>query len=330
VLLGRLFQSAAEKSALLVIDVQDCFLEKDTTSGSPGSLEVPASHIIPLINSMRQQKSCLFDEVIFTQDYHPGGHISFASSHGLSPFAHLDGKGSLPLTCILPDSGAAMDAACCPTTLVDNSSVDCETQLCAPNSFTYPPAMTDNPACTTCVISPELCFETTQAMWTDHCLQTGDSTFPPSLDKRTEDLVVQKGKNQFVDAYSGFMDNTQNVKTELDSKLQEKGITHLYVVGIATDVCVRWSVRDALDAKTGSYQVTIISDAMAPVMGDYSNHWDAIKSMVDEGAINTTTAEILEMSCPGGTSGATDASVAASNIPSLPLIAALAKIFRDV
>ena len=53
------------------------------------------------------------------------------------------------------------------------------------------------------------CFDMTQAMWTDHCLQTGDSTFPPSLDKRANDFVVQKGGNVHVDAYSAFMDNTK-------------------------------------------------------------------------------------------------------------------------
>ena len=93
-------------------------------------------------------------------------------------------------------------------------------------------------------------------MWTDHCLQTGDSGFPPTLDKRAGDFTVQKGTNLYVDAYSGFMDNTQTLKTELDKHLQDKGITKLYVAGIATDVCVQWTVTDALGSNTAAYEVT--------------------------------------------------------------------------
>jgi len=198
VAVGVLLIPCAGKTALLVVDVQDCFLEAGTTSGQPGSLAVPASHIIPLINSMRQQKSCLFDEVIFTQDYHPANHISFGSTHGLGPFSHLGGKGGLPLKCIMPSSGNAVDAACCPAVYLDASALDCSTVLCPPAGWDYSinnsGIITDNPACTTCKTSPENCFDTTQAMWTDHCLQSGDSTYPPSLLKYSTDLVVQKGR----------------------------------------------------------------------------------------------------------------------------------------
>eukprot|EP01046_Picozoa_sp_COSAG06_P118681 COSAG06_NODE_65867_length_256_cov_0.439490_2_plen_51_part_01 len=41
------------------------------------ALGVPACDIIPMINDIREQKSCLFVEVIFSQGYHPAGHISF-------------------------------------------------------------------------------------------------------------------------------------------------------------------------------------------------------------------------------------------------------------
>ena len=51
---------AAGKTALLIIDVQDCFLEKAcTANGKDGSLAVPACDILPLINKIREEKSCL-------------------------------------------------------------------------------------------------------------------------------------------------------------------------------------------------------------------------------------------------------------------------------
>ncbi len=62
--------------ALLVIDVQRDFLPG-------GSLAVPAGdEVIPVVNRLGEH----FDEVILTQDWHPAGHISFASTHGKRPF----------------------------------------------------------------------------------------------------------------------------------------------------------------------------------------------------------------------------------------------------
>lgn len=63
--------------ALLVVDVQYDFLPG-------GSLAVPkADEIIPVVNALIHH----FDHVVFTQDWHPAGHSSFASSHeGHDPF----------------------------------------------------------------------------------------------------------------------------------------------------------------------------------------------------------------------------------------------------
>lgn len=320
VLLAAFARTAETKTALLVVDVQDCFLEAMTTSGKAGSLSVPASHIIPLINSLRANKSCLFDEVIFTQDYHPANHISFGSTHGLAPFSHLGGKGNLPLTCINPSSGNSADASCCPTIHVNRSSVDCTTTLCPPDGWDYSinnsDLITGNTACTQCASDPGSCFQTDQMMWTDHCLQSGDSTFPPSLDKRAGDEVIQKGMNQYVDAYSAFMDNTKNLKTVLDAELVKDGIDTLYIAGIATDVCVLETVRDALNSKTSNYAVNVIKDATAAVQGSPANYDSAIKSMEDAGATLYTTEQILAMDCPATatTGGAANVS---SSIPAI-------------
>ena len=243
-----------------------------TTSGEPGSLSVPASQIIPLINEIRSSKSCLFDLVVRSQDYHPAGHISFGSTHGLEPFSHLAGKGNLPLTCINPESGLTSDGACCPTIYVNPSAVDCDIHLCPPTGWDYhvnnPRIVIDNLECTQCASDPTICFTTDQAMWTDDCLQIGDSTFLPSLMTEASDVVVQKGTIKYVDAYSAFMDNTQTLRTSLGSTLEEHGIDTLYVAGIPTDVCVKWTVIDALAAH---YSVKVIRDATAAVLGDQAN-----------------------------------------------------------
>ena len=63
--------------ALLLIDIQNDFLPG-------GRLAVPEGDaIIPLVNALQPR----FDLVVATQDWHPAGHQSFASSHaGRSPF----------------------------------------------------------------------------------------------------------------------------------------------------------------------------------------------------------------------------------------------------
>jgi nicotinamidase/pyrazinamidase len=67
--------------ALVVIDVQNDFCEG-------GSLAVPnASAIVPVINDI----SKVFTHVIMTQDWHPAGHKSFASSHkDKKPFDEIE------------------------------------------------------------------------------------------------------------------------------------------------------------------------------------------------------------------------------------------------
>lgn len=65
----------SEKAALLVIDIQNCFIPG-------GTLPVPeGDQTIAVANKMMAKKGTFFDTVIATQDYHPPGHISFASSH---------------------------------------------------------------------------------------------------------------------------------------------------------------------------------------------------------------------------------------------------------
>lgn len=68
-------------NALLIVDLQNDFCEG-------GALEVPGgSTIIPVINQLVER----FDTVIQTQDWHPAGHSSFASTHsGKEPYDTIE------------------------------------------------------------------------------------------------------------------------------------------------------------------------------------------------------------------------------------------------
>jgi nicotinamidase/pyrazinamidase len=63
--------------ALIVVDVQNCFVPG-------GSLAVTnGDQIVPVVNALARR----FENVILTQDWHTPGHVSFASSHaGKKPF----------------------------------------------------------------------------------------------------------------------------------------------------------------------------------------------------------------------------------------------------
>lgn len=103
----RALQAAAIKpddaSALLVIDVQNCFLPG-------GSLAVKdGDQVVPVINRIAKN----FANVVMTQDWHTAGHISFASSHaGKKPFETVDlpyGKQVLwPDHCVQGTDGASL------------------------------------------------------------------------------------------------------------------------------------------------------------------------------------------------------------------------------
>lgn len=92
-----------DKSVLLVIDVQNCFLPG-------GSLAVKdGDQVVPVINRIAKS----FANVVMTQDWHTAGHVSFASSHsGRKPFETIDlnyGKQVLwPDHCVQGTDGAAL------------------------------------------------------------------------------------------------------------------------------------------------------------------------------------------------------------------------------
>jgi nicotinamidase/pyrazinamidase len=64
------------KSALIVVDVQNCFLDGGTLAVKGGN------DVIPVINKLAPG----FESIVVTQDWHTAGHASFASTHGKKPF----------------------------------------------------------------------------------------------------------------------------------------------------------------------------------------------------------------------------------------------------
>jgi nicotinamidase/pyrazinamidase len=174
--------------ALLVIDVQNDFCPGGSLAVAEGD------SIIHRINSL----SARFDHVILTQDWHPEGHISFASTHpGRRPFETVD--------------------------------------------VLYGP----------------------QALWPEHSLQGSvGAEFHAALALDRAELILRKGFRRGIDSYSAFLENDHVTPTGLGGYLRERGISRLFLCGLAYDFCVRFS---ALDGTALGFECLVIEDASRPV-----------------------------------------------------------------
>ena len=84
-----------------------------------------------------------------------------------------------------------------------------------------------------------------QELWPDHCVQnTPGAAFHRDLDIPHAELVLRKGVDRAIDSYSAFIENDQNTKTGLAAYLHERGISRLFLAGLAFDYCVLYSAAD--------------------------------------------------------------------------------------
>lgn len=170
--------------ALLLIDIQNDFLPG-------GSLAVPdGDAIISGVNSLQSK----FELVVATQDWHPAGHKSFASSHpGKSVFEQIQLNGLH------------------------------------------------------------------QVLWPDHCVQgTSGAELSTTVDWRRTEAIFRKGTNLEIDSYSGFYDNGHLKATGLADFLRGRGVTAVYIAGLAADYCVYFTAKDAL---AEGFETFVIEDA---------------------------------------------------------------------
>jgi len=116
--------------------------------------------------------------------------------------------------------------------------------------------------------------------WPEHCVQnTEGAMFAVDLDLPHGAVIISKGMDPNEDAYSAF----QAVDEEghaFPFLLQERGIQHLYVGGLALDYCVRCS---ALDAVHAGLRVTVLIDATRAVNAQIHDAEKAIEDLVREG-----------------------------------------------
>lgn len=98
-----------------------------------------------------------------------------------------------------------------------------------------------------------------QVLWPDHCVQgSRGAEFVPGLETARFARVFQKGADREIDSYSGFFDNGHRKATGLGDYLKVQGVSDVYIAGLATDYCVKYTALDAVQLGFTTY---LIDDA---------------------------------------------------------------------
>lgn len=182
------------RSALLLVDVQPDFLP-----GGALAVEDGDRILDPIAELLEHDPFGLY---VATQDWHPPGHVSFASSHpGEEPMSTIELHGH------------------------------------------------------------------EQTLWPDHCVQgTAGAELTDALPWDRVSAIIRKGTDAESDSYSGFRNNWnpdgERPKTGLTGYLKERGVTDVFLCGVARDFCVKWSAEDAAAA---GFRAVVFWDLTRPV-----------------------------------------------------------------
>ena len=85
-----------------------------------------------------------------------------------------------------------------------------------------------------------------QILWPVHCVQnTHGAEFAAAFDTSRIGHVFHKGIERNIDSYSTFFDNAHRRHTGLADYLKKRSIEDIYLMGLALDYCVKYSVLDA-------------------------------------------------------------------------------------
>jgi nicotinamidase/pyrazinamidase len=98
-----------------------------------------------------------------------------------------------------------------------------------------------------------------QSLWPPHCVQgTRGAEFHPELKLTRAELILRKGFREHIDSYSAFFENDRTTPTGLAGYLRERGLTRVFLAGLAFDYCVGYS---ALDARRLGLAAFVVRDA---------------------------------------------------------------------
>ena len=131
-----------------------------------------------------------------------------------------------------------------------------------------------------------------QILWPDHCIRGSyGAKFHPSLDDTRIDLVVRKGKQQHLDSYSAFFENDHTTSTGLEYYLKGLGISEVYLTGLASDICVYYSAKDAVEIGFRTY---LVEDATRGIDNPPGTLEKRMKELEEAGVRMVTSRDIMK------------------------------------
>jgi len=124
----------------------------------------------------------------------------------------------------------------------------------------------------------------TDMSWPPHAVRgTKGAEYHPELQVPEDAIIVSKAPEKDKEAYSGFQ------ATDLAGQLGDKGVKRVFVGGVATDYCVKFTVEDAL--KEG-FETYVVEDACRAVDVPEGNGQAALDDMKKQGAKLITSSDI--------------------------------------
>ncbi|MGC3961049.1 MAG: bifunctional nicotinamidase/pyrazinamidase [Verrucomicrobiota bacterium] len=131
-----------------------------------------------------------------------------------------------------------------------------------------------------------------QTLWPVHCVQhTKGAELATALNHDRIAKVFPKGTDVGIDSYSGLFDNGHRKSTGLGEWLKAQGVTEVFVCGLATDYCVKFT---ALDAVQMGFKTHFIEDASRGVNLRPDDVNNAIEEMRRAGIAIVPSAELLK------------------------------------
>lgn len=121
-----------------------------------------------------------------------------------------------------------------------------------------------------------------QILWPDHCVQESrGAEFVKSFDLSRIAKIFHKGTDRNIDSYSAFFDNAHKRATGLGDFLMQKNVNEVYIAGLATDYCVKYT---ALDALRLGFKTRILKEACRGVDLEMNDSDKALEEMKKAGA----------------------------------------------
>lgn len=131
----------------------------------------------------------------------------------------------------------------------------------------------------------------TQVLWPVHCVQDSPGAqLAQGLDQSQLSTIIHKGELESLDSYSGFFDNGRQHATGLAQWLNEREIRDLYLLGLATDYCVK---ATALDAQALGFNTLVVTDGCRGVDLQPGDTLRAFEEMQAVGITCLTSPEAL-------------------------------------